>query len=367
MKKVKIRDCRDQLMTHGRTFDTEEGMFCNWTCSGFSMGFRGSSLSVRIKAYPGIETDPEPMGEPAQREVWPYLAVFLDGSEEPHRYFEAGTEDQVYLLFQSETEESHTVTVRKMTENAKGKVCLMEFFTDGELEDPQLPKPKCRIEFIGDSITCGFGNMVKDEKRGFYSVDENGWMAHGAVAARKLGAEFSVISFSGITVMKGPDDGMTPPMMGSLYPYQDRLLEEMQGKDMDFTPWDFQRERPDVIVLNLGTNDITAIELGGDIPGGILRFEKDYYHFLEMLREKNGEEPWIICALGSLDYFLYDNIQKTVRRFSRDTGDERIRCYKYGRVRFNDGYGACHHPYVTTQVRMGEEIAEVIRPLLENK
>ena len=30
-------------------------------------------------------------------------------------------------------EEVHTVTIRKITENAKGKLCLMEFYTDGEI------------------------------------------------------------------------------------------------------------------------------------------------------------------------------------------------------------------------------------------
>lgn len=82
-----------------------------------------------------------------------------------------------------------------------------------------------------------------------------------------------------------------------------------------------------------------------------------------MIRECNGEKPWIICALGSMDYYLFDHIQRIAEKYSREHQDSRISCFKYGRIRFTDGLGACRHPYVTTQIRMGEEIAGYIEKL----
>ena len=82
-----------------------------------------------------------------------------------------------------------------------------------------------------------------------------------------------------------------------------------------------------------------------------------------MLRQYNGNTPHIICALGSLDYFLYDSIQNVAKQFQKDYQDNKISCFKYGRVRVNDGLGACRHPYVTTQIRMGEELAAYIKTL----
>ena len=145
------------------------------------------------------------------------------------------------------------------------------------------------------------------------------------------------------------------------YPYCDRMAQELEEETGELKLWDFQDSIPDVIVLNLGTNDATVIDLNGDTRAGTKKFEQDYYEFLQMLRKYNGVTPWIICAFGSLDYFLYDSIQKVAERFRKECKDNRISCFKYGRVRVNDGLGACRHPYVTTQVRMGEELAEYIR------
>ena len=308
------------------------------------------------------------------RETWPWAAVFVDDGEEPVRYFEADRPDDVYPLLVFGEEEVHTVTIRKITENAKGKLCLMEFYTDGEIfesdEDAEhgtgRRKDVLHLEFIGDSITCGFGNMVNDANRMFYSADENSWMAHPAVAARKLQADFSVIACSGIAATEGIGKfAYALPPMKYYYPYRDRMAQEMEGAVDEPVLWDFQEHVPDVIVLNLGTNDATVIDLNDDTKAGVEKFEKDYFEFLQLLRRYNGPSPWIICALGSLDYFLYDSIQKVAEQFVAAYQDDRISCFKYGRVRVNDGLGACRHPYVTTQVRMGEELAAYIRETLQ--
>ncbi|MFA9463945.1 MAG: SGNH/GDSL hydrolase family protein [Velocimicrobium sp.] len=225
---------------------------------------------------------------------------------------------------------------------------------------------KCSIEFIGDSITCGFGNLSNERDRLFFSEDENGWMSHAAIAARKLDAEFSIISYSGIAITKGIEHSKWEmPSMEDLYPYTDRLIEEKHGVKDSFKKWDFKQNTPDVIVLNLGTNDATVIELNEEISLGIERFEKEYYQFLKMLREKNGTKPWIICSLGSMDYYLYDNIKKVAELFSKINGDSKIRCFKYDRIRYTDGLGACSHPNIMTHSRMGNQIADYITKLLK--
>ncbi len=357
----------DVVQCFGRTGTTKEGYFsCNWTCSGLRFGFQGSSLVVRVLAVAGIETDPAlglVSGMNERRETWPYLAVFLDDEEEPYQIFKAGKADHIYLLFQTEKEEYHTISVRKLTENCKGKVFFVEFLTDGEILRAEKVSYNLKMEFIGDSITCGFGNMINDRDRGFYPEDENGWMSHAAIAARKLNADFSVISYSGMAVSPGTGKNDFPPfpLADYYYPYLDRVTEELDGVCDDPTPWDFQKYRPDVIVINLGTNDAAVIDLNGDTNEGIVRFEADYYNFLKSVRKYNGSKPWIICALGSMDYFLYENIKRAAAMYCQDAEDARICCFKYGRMRINDGVGAANHPFVTTQIRMGWELADFIK------
>lgn len=362
MRKIEIKDCVKDLQPLGRTFFMNNMLYCNWTCSGVRFVFEGSSLSVKMKAIPGTEQEYDAAtGMLSQREVNPWMAVFLDDKDDFYEYFELRKEEHLYSVFQSERPEKHTITIRKITENMKGKAALMEFVADGEISRGEKQRRSLKIEVIGDSITCGFGNMVNDGEREFYSCDENGWMSYAAVAARELCADFSCISCSGIAVTEGIgrfEYGIKP--MKYYYPYRDRMIEELERPETEPEKWNFEENRPDIIVVNLGTNDATVIDLNEDIKAGIEKFEKDYYDFLKLLRRCNGKEPRIICSLGSLDYFLYDSICKTADKFIRDTGDENISCFKFGRVRINDGLGACRHPYVTTHVRMGRELARYI-------
>ncbi len=367
-KEWKIEDCIHQLERLGRTFQgPNKEIYMNWTCSGISFRVTGTYLIVELNALPGLEMDRNPLdGAVCHRETWPYAAVFIDEGEEPEHYFEIRGTARQFVLFSGESEETHTITIRKMTENPKGKLSISRIFTDGTIVKADRGNKNLRIEFIGDSITCGFGNLSCEKDRLFYSADENGWLSHAAVAARKLKAEFGIISYSGIAITKGIGT-MTwgIPSMAELYPYTDRLIEEHYGKEDFYEEWGFDQSKPDVIVLNLGTNDATVIDFNEDNIRGIQKFEEDYYQFLKMLRDKNGTQPWIICALGSMDYYLYDNILKVAERFAIEQKDTRIRCFKYGRIRMTDGYGACGHPNTKTQIRMGNEIADYISELLQ--
>lgn len=301
------------------------------------------------------------------RKLWPYLAVFYDDRQKPDIVFEVGELQDKYLLFASEQVETHVITLRKLSENAAGKIICNGFLGDGCIEKAANREKKLQIEFIGDSITCGFGNMTQERDRAFYTSEENGWMSHAAIAGRLLDAEVQMISCSGITLSEMLNKEVWElPGMCSIYSYTDWFMEKELQKNM-YSEWNFKEHPKDVIVINLGTNDSAMIDLYGDIQAGIRLFEETYYKFLETVRKKNGEAPWIICTLGPLDYFLYDSIEKTARRFSSEKNDEKIRCFKYMKVRLGEGFGACAHPSLLTQERMGREIAEYIQELVKNK
>ncbi len=365
MNKVNIMDCSDKLHLIGRVYNyRDQELFFNWTCAGIRFCFEGSCLIAQLNAYCGEEMDRDRFGTIQKRTLWPYVAVFVDDNEEPVRCFEVNNSTKNYLLFSSDSTERHVITLRKITENPKGKLSISQFIMDGNLMEAKEEAEKLKLEFIGDSITCGFGNMSKERDHLFYSVDENGWYSHAAIAARKLDADFSIIAYSGIAVTRGLGRMEWPvPVMPALYPYTDSLIEEFMGEETR-EEWNAKQFQPDVIVVNLGTNDAAVIDFNGDITLGVQKFEEDYYQFLKMIREKNGREPWVICALGSMDYYLYDNITRVAETFSRDFQDKKLSCFKYGKMRIMDGYGALGHPGRETQESMGMEIANYISTLL---
>ena len=153
----------------------------------------------------------------------------------------------------------------RRTEGSFGATTVLGFDLEGELLAP--PPVQRRIEIIGDSITAGYGNEGV-APCSFSAETENHYLTYGALAARALGAELSTIAWSGKGVVYNFADDVFEPLP-QVY---DRLLAA------EPTAWDFSWQ-PDVVVINLGTNDFST---GNDPPEGV--FVPAYVELLAHLR-----------------------------------------------------------------------------------
>lgn len=355
--------CREQLALFGRVlYDTARGaLFFNWTGSGMEFKFIASSVSIDAVAfadeYPG-EADNEP-----------WLTVLIDGKEHSAVHIASG--EGSYCLFCSEKPETHVMRVLKRSENSKGRMGLIRLRVDGALL-PHAPKaPRFRLEFIGDSITCGFGNEMGAEETVFTTAKENGQRTYASVASELLDAEYNSLCISGIPLCWASDPrfrlhlpefpDFVPPVraMEDFYEYTDRFHQQQCGMTGGFERWDFSRFVPDAIVINLGTNDAFRLRVSGNDPHEEEYFKLRYIEFLRLLRRLNGEKTLLACTLGSMDYYLYDVIEKAAADYTAQSGDARVICFKFGAIDpFNEGMGGLAHPNVKTQERMGRELAE---------
>lgn len=360
MNRCTYREAAPFLRCHGRTWTDGEALHCNWSASGFELLFEGSFLAADFAAACTLEKEGMPFDtDVPSHEVWPWVGVFLDGQALPSRRFVCGRERSTEILFSSARPEKHRIRVVKLTENLKTFLALVSFAMEGAL----LPQPAERrrsIELIGDSITCGFGNESRERDRFYFAEDENAWLSHGAIAARELGMDWSMLCISGITL--GEREGFPLPYVtNALYTDADRPGQEHLGLPVE--PWDFAGHPTDYVVINLGTNDANAISLASDPEKMEADFERDYVSFLKLLRRCNGPETHLVCALGSMDYYLYDSIVRAVRDYQTETGDERVSLLKYMRISPADPLGACAHPNVVTQEKMAAALAKHIRAL----
>lgn len=358
---MKIRELLPKLSLHGRTVYDEkrEALFFNWSCSGFTVVFTGKIL----KAYftPMGDEIPAPPGMPANPVYYPYVGVVLDDGETLTGRQEC-REEGWYTLWQSDQVESHVFRVVKVTENARGKLGLLELETDGEfLQAPFNQKPT--IEIVGDSITCGFGNEAANNDPEYRNSEENGWMSYAAIAARELGYEFSLISESSISVCQPQRPFIPIHAMDEIYHLTDELYDSRRG--VEPACWDFDNHHSDIVVLNLGTNDANPMRFYqdiSDVDAMEVFFEKQYRKFIEQVRSCNGKDTFIVCTLGSMDYYLYDHIASVVRNYQEETGDKYICVFKLvGINAMLEGYGAVGHPSMKTHTRMGRELAWRLR------
>lgn len=361
MRRYTVSELSDRLITHGRTFvdPQEDILYFNWSCAAVEFTFRGTHLNVSLRSGCGYEFEGLP-GDPnaPKRATWPYLAVFLDDIPQPLRRFEIASPNETWLLYQSREAETHRIRIMKLTENNKTFLGIAAFTAEGEFLPTERPKKK-RLEIVGDSITCGYGNLIKDPARHFYSVDEDGYLAYGPIAARALDFDWSCVSVSGITAVhhQGWQIGYA---MEELYAYTDRIGQER----LSLVPeaWDFRRHSTDYVVVNLGTNDCYGIQFSPD-PAELDRFPAAYRAFIGNIRRLNGPRTHIICALGSMNYYLWHDIASVMEQYKRETGDERLHLLRFNPMHPFDGVGADGHPSLDTHQKMAHELAALLRTL----
>lgn len=322
MKHFAWNDLRDIVTVQGRTWEHEDNLYFNWSSSGFTVRFRGSALLAEFSAQSSEEYDGIP-GDPntPHRTVWPWISVFVDDNDQPCRTFELTNKSTKYLIYSGTDEQEHTVRVVKLTENIKTGLSLHSFDVDGEILMPVVEPIKKRIEFVGDSITCGFGLGTSEKDRFYYPQEENVWMAHGPTAARCLGMDWQMICISGICLAPRKEIPM-PVAMNMLYEYTDRPAQ--QALELDADHWNFKEHPVDYVVINLGTNDATAASFSAAPKKIEEQYEKDYVHFLKTVRKCNGDKTKIICALGSMDYYFYDAMNRAVDCVTDLSGHKRM-------------------------------------------
>ncbi len=131
-------------------------------------------------------------------------------SEENPAYIAIFADDEVYqktLITKKDTDFTvnfdkkgkHTVTFIKLSESLKGSLRINEIKADSNKIKPTAEKKK-KIEFIGDSITCGYG-VDGTESDTFSTATEDGSKSYAYLTAKKFDADYSIVAYSGYAIL----------------------------------------------------------------------------------------------------------------------------------------------------------------------
>ena len=311
--------------------------------------FTGSTLNFLMKdlASGGVKTTNY------------YNVVIDDGA--PVR-FEVKGDTKPYEVARDLAPGEHTVLITKRTEGEVGSSRFFGFQVRGTLLEPPA-RPTKRLEFIGDSMTCGYGNQVSipeppagNPSTGFHSINENHDQAFPTFTARALGAESMTICHGGRGVYRNYDGTFhdTVPMLyDRIIPYVTQPL------------WDFSRYTPDVVLINLGTNDLNAP------AADEVAFKKAYTDFITRIRG-NYPNAEIVCVVGVMlsDYYpkgeqAWTKAQawtSAVVEGFNSRGDAQVH---YLKLNPHDApYGEDWHPTVETHQQMANSISAYLRTLM---
>lgn len=332
----------------GRTLMRNGTLWLGYSLTGAEFDFDGTSLSAELTT--------DWVNDEAWKENFqPYMAVLVNGKLSKRFAVSEGTAE--YELYRSEKAEKVRIRLVKLSENAFSKVGVLSFSANGKLTAAK-PCSERMIEFVGDSITCGFGIEGKSVCDNFRTSTENPLINYASLTANGLGAEYQLTSWTAIGVYSNSvkDEGVTEPdnawTMPVIYDYTDKAVDGMLGNEPE--KWDFSRFAPQLIVVNLGTNDK---DFTRGIPERTAAFENCYREFIAHIREKNPQAH-IICALGAMGRELLPQVENAVKVLA----DERIISLGFDVQRDEDGIGSEWHPSAVTHRKMADKlIAEIKR------
>ena len=323
--------------------------------SGAEIGFRVTGarrVSLRLRADDTVCRE-----ETEHRK--PRFAVYVDGKKILDARMSA--EDATVTVFESEDPRDAEVRLVKLSEGTQSLMALREILTDGETEP--LPPRELKMEFIGDSITCGYGVEGKSGEETFTTATENAEKGYACLTAAALGADAVLTCFSGHGIVSGyTDDPKKQNEAELVTPYYEKEGHNdftlPSGRKIQEIRRDFSAFQPDYIVLNLGTNDLSWCL--GDAWRESL-FQAGYIYFLKMVR-KNNPEARILCILGVMGTGLNARMQQAAEEYCRETGDSRIRLLMLEEQNAQrDGYGSDFHPNEITQRLLAGRVTEAIR------
>lgn len=272
--------------------------------------------------------------------------------------------EKSYTVFESETARECTIKVIKLSEAANSTVGISKIEVLS-IDDIKPTENSHRfIEFIGDSITCGYGVDDEDKEHHFSTSTEDVTKAYAYKTAEALGADYSMVSFSGYGIISGyTGDGKKLPE--AILPlYYDKLgfsYGAYMGSNypQDMT-WDFTKRQPDVIVINLGTNDNSYTQ--GEVEKEE-EFISAYITFLKTVRGNNPKST-ILCTLGIMGTELYPSVVQAVERYQSETGDTNVYTMDFDVQIPSDGYAANWHPTEKTYSKAAQKLAAEIQKIM---
>ena len=348
MKAIPLDKTNVKLL--GRALVRDDILRLTLSGTGCEFTFTGCKLALTV----GVDND---CFNDGRRCNMPRIAILCDGRIIVKKLIEQRSER--FDIVSSETPVTKTIRIVKLSECAFSHAEVSPAETDdGAVIAPTADKP-LKIEFIGDSITCGYGVDDSNLQSEFSCEAENAMKSYAYIAADLLGADYSLFSYSGYGIISGySGDGVrnTRELLPPYYESCGFSYSSVNGTKLQDIPWDFSAFVPDIIVLNLGTNDNSFCAFHNE---AYREFEDSYLAFLKVVRRCNPNAH-IICSLGIMLTEPLPYIENAVKRL----GDSNVSVFRYTMQNGLLGFGSNWHPSEDTQRRAGEELAEYIKSIL---
>ncbi|OQA97382.1 MAG: Endoglucanase E precursor [Bacteroidetes bacterium ADurb.Bin217] len=300
------------------TTNSEE-FTCSFPASSIFLYSNSKKVTVQLLDYPMEEGRPN------------YIAIIVNDTV--YKEFPLIPGQSEYTIANFSNEAFRMIQVCKRTESLIGTIGFKGFGIDKNATTKPVQLPGKKILFIGNSITCGYGNEATNATDSFTAHTENAYMSYAAIAARELNAQYHLIAYSGKGIYRNWADTV----------FDIETMPKVFHKTLAFdtcNSWNHTQYVPSLIVINLGTNDFSP-PLGANKDLYITRFTE----FLQTVSQLYANAP-IVCVNSQM-------LQEPQRSDQITWIQESIAVLKNNSIFFcklsmqgTVGYGADWHPNI---------------------
>ena len=333
-----VKASHPQIQYTGRvSFAHKDVASFNYPGTTINARFQGSSLKMICRPMTG------------------YFMAQVDGAE-PFKVGFNAERDSVVTLATALPKGEHQVKLMYVIEGLFRTPEFHGFVLDKGCSLVEAsPLPERKIEFIGNSITCGYGvESIKDSDP-FEDETENHWLTYANIVSDSLHAQHTSISRSGIGVYRnynGPKGGSADNMP---WQYEYTLFNKHDEK------WDFAKYQPQLVCINLGTNDFSTNNYDAAL------YEKNYRMFLATVRSKYPMAKIVLLTgpmLGEKENRIQQEILNHICKDANKRGDKKVYRFDFSFQTGDLGYGASWHPSKLQHQKMAGELLPFLRKIM---
>ncbi|MBR6502308.1 MAG: hypothetical protein IKT42_02590 [Clostridia bacterium] len=240
----------EKVKLNGRCDKTDYGVALNMSASAIEFNTNSSSVLLEINADLGL-----------------YYTVVVDGKVTmDHKPIEVSGTDYLAIA-RGLSDGTHNI---KFIRDCEARGSLEFIVVNIQLDEGSklLNKDadKQVIEFLGDSLTSGYGNLITGSANASDLKNQSATKAYSYLLANKLGMDYRIVSMSGIAL--GKREGY--PTFPEFYALESYHLDK-EKKYTSSNPADV-----DVVVVNLGTNDASDKLYNEKDPQSVKNYGKRY-------------------------------------------------------------------------------------------
>ncbi len=327
----------------GRTYYNEDKKVNEvyHSASGFELFFKGTEVVATITATNSSNS--------AMR---PIIVIVIDDDFNHAKTIALDKPTQEITLVSGNSDaREHKIDLYKRSESIDSHIAIENIKTDGVFIK-KIENKALKLEFIAASSSTGYGNLGKPSSSGKTTENSDALQGFAFLTAQALNADISIFSASGWGCAFSKWTSPNTLNVADAY------------KNVDFNskiPWIHGYYVPDVVVVNLGTNDwsyINAATTADEKDARMTQFQRKYISFLQELHDYYPDAQIIVLYGLMNESSIYEVTESIV-------ATAKISIPNLVSIKINgDAGGYNSHPSVASHKKIAETLTKFIKDTL---